>query len=128
VWKGAAIISVMSELNFFESTDIPQPRDKIKIESVEANPYPDGWRVKLVIRVTPFQERPNLEITIDNIDGRRVAELTVIETMHRHMEFTIHIRGVPTPVGSYIVKTELYYEDRAKAQSFHETPFSVEAA
>jgi hypothetical protein len=117
----------MSELNFFESTDIPQPRSKIKIESVEATPYPDGWRVKMVIRVTPFQERPSLEIAVETIEGRRVAELSVIETMHRHMEFTIHIRGVPSPAGHYLVKTELYYEDRAKVQDHHETAFSVEA-
>jgi hypothetical protein len=95
----------MSELNFFESTDIPQPRDKIKIESVDAQPYPDGWRVKLVIRVTPFQERPSLEIAIDTITG-----------------------GLSSPVGSYLVKTELYYEDRTKVQDQHETSFSVEAA
>ncbi len=117
----------MSEINFFESSDIPQPRDKIKIERVDVRPYPDGWRAKVVIDVTPFQERPSLEIVVDTILGQRVAELSVIETMHRHMEFTIHIRGLSSPVGEYRAGVDLYYEDNQHPQHHLDAPFSVEA-
>jgi len=116
----------MSNIDFFEQKDVPQPRDQIKIESLEAKPYPDGWRVRLKIDVTPFQDRPNLEISLKNTEGRQVSQLTVIETMHRHMEFTVHIRGVTTPVGSYTLGVGLYYDDLSKVQDHREFSFNVE--
>ena len=118
------------DINFFESADVPQPRDKIKIERFEAKPYPDGWRIRIIIEVTPFQERPSLEIRVqtDEQDGKRhVAELSVIETMTRHMEFTVHIRGVPSPVGQYIAEADLYYENLDAPQDRRAVPFTVEA-
>lgn len=113
-------------IDFFDSKDVPQPRANIKIERLEAKPYPDGWRVRLMIDVTPFQERPNLEVRVLTAQGREVAELSIIETMHRVMEFTVHIRGVSTPVGDYVVDAELFYEDRATPQDHQTLPFSIQ--
>lgn len=114
----------MSNINFFESNDVPQPRDKIKIERVESQPYPDGWRVKVTIEVTPFQERPSLEIRVRS--GQRiVSELSVIETMHRLMEFTVHVWGVSSPAGQYVTEVDLYYEDRTKIQDHREFTFAI---
>jgi hypothetical protein len=118
------------DINFFEPADVPQPRDKVKIERFEAKPYPDGWRIRLIVDVTPFQERPSLEIRVqtgDEDQKRRVAELSVIETMTRHMEFTVHIRGVPSPVGQYLAEAELYYENVDAPQDRRAVPFTVEA-
>ncbi len=117
------------EISFFESADVPQPRDKIKIEHFEAKPYPDGWRVRIILDVTPFQERPSLEIRLQTDDQRgkqHVAELSVIETMTRHMEFTVHIRGVPSPAGEYIAEADLYYESPDAPQDRRTVPFTVE--
>jgi hypothetical protein len=114
------------DINFFDSKDVPQPKDKIKIERLETTPYPDGWRLRIVIQVTPFQERPNLEIAVRSADGRPVAALSVIETMHRHMEFTVHIRGVPSPVGQYVTAVDLYYENAQEPQDHRELVFNVE--
>lgn len=116
----------MSNIDFFNPEDAPQPRDKVKIERLEAQPYPDGWRVKIVITLTPFQERPNLELNVRSQAGRVVSEMSVIETMIRHMEFTVHIRGVPSPAGDYVASAVLYYgEDPAQVQHRVEVPFSV---
>ncbi|MEP7286257.1 MAG: hypothetical protein ABI947_10870 [Chloroflexota bacterium] len=118
----------MSNIDFFNPGDIPQPRDNIKVERVDAQPYSDGWRVKVIVDVTPFQERPSLEIRVRSSEGRLVSEMTVIETMIRHMEFTVHIRGVQSPVGHYVIEVDLYYgEDPTQAQHKIEIPFSIEA-
>ncbi len=117
----------MSNIDFFHSEDIPQPAEKIKIEALTAVPYPDGWRVKVTLDVTPFQVRPSLEIRVRSQAGRVVSEMSVIETMIRHMEFTVHIRGVESPAGDYVAEAALYYgEDPTLAQHHLETPFSVE--
>lgn len=113
-------------IDFFEQKDVPQPRTNIKIERLEARPYPDGWRIKLMIDVTPFQERPSLELRVRTAAGREVAELSVIETMHRSMEFTVHVRGVPSPLGDYVLEADLYYEERTAPQDQQATPFSIE--
>jgi hypothetical protein len=117
----------MSNIDFFNPADVPQPRDKIKVEKVDAQPYPDGWRVRIIIDVTPFQERPNLEIKVRTLEGRPVSELSVIETMIRHLEFTVHIRGVSSPAGTYIADAGLYYgEDPTQIQHHMETQFTIE--
>ncbi len=118
-------------IDFFESADVPQPRDKVRIERFEAQPYPDGWRIRIILDVTPFQERPSLEIRVQteaNDGQRRVAELSVIETMTRHMEFTVHIRGVPSPVGQYTAEADLYYENVSAPQDRRAVPFAIQAA
>ncbi|MCC7208137.1 MAG: hypothetical protein IT323_12585, partial [Anaerolineae bacterium] len=63
------------DLNFFDPGDAPQPRDKVKIEDVRVEPYPDRWRVRLSIDVTPFQERPSLEIRLRGPQSRPMGEL-----------------------------------------------------
>jgi hypothetical protein len=116
-------------INFFESSDVPQPKEKIRIERLESQPYPDGWRVKVTVEVTPFQERPNLEIRVlRSGSDNPVATLSIIETMHRHMEFTVHIRGVPSPVGDYTTTVDLFYENPAAPRDHREVSFSVEHA
>jgi hypothetical protein len=111
-------------IDFFNPGDVPKPRAEIKIERFDVQPYPDGWRVKINVDVTPFQERPNLEIRL-SLGGRLVAELSVVETMHRHMEFTMHIRGVPVPAGQYVAEVALYYDDRAQPQDTRRFAFSI---
>lgn len=104
-------------ISFFEPGDIPKPPDEVKIELLELEPYPDKWRVKLRVNVTPFQIRPNLEIVLRRVDEgseRPVANLSIIETMHPRMEFTMHIRGVADPVGEYRLTANLYYRDEMK--------------
>ncbi len=100
-------------INFFQPGDVPQPPDKVKIELLEVEPYPDKWRVKLRVHVTPFLQRPNLEIVMWR-EERPVATLSIIETMHPRMEFTMHIRGVSDPTGDYRVSASLYYRDEMK--------------
>jgi hypothetical protein len=99
-------------INFFEPGDAPQPPEKVKIEKLEALPYPDGWRLRVKVNVTPFQQRPNLEIALWREEGgesRPIANLSIIETMHPRMEFVMHIRNVSSPDGQYKLTASLYY-------------------
>ncbi|MCS6870453.1 MAG: hypothetical protein NZ571_03250 [Anaerolineae bacterium] len=113
-------------IQFVEPNQVPQPRDKVRIERFEVKPYPDGWRIKLNVDVTPFQERPSLELRVLRLPEERViAELTIIETMHRQMEFTVHVRGVSSPNGDYIAQADLYYDERTAPQDQREVSFSI---
>ena len=113
------------EINFFEPDGVPQPRNKIRIERLTVTPYPDGWRVRINLDVTPFQERPNLDVQITTTDGRSVAQLTIIETMHHSMEFTVHLRGMMTPVGDYHCHADLFYESADQLVAQADTDFTI---
>ena len=102
----------MMDLPFFEGGQVPKPRDEVRIEDVETVVYPDRFRLYIHIVVTPFLERPNLLITARDTDNRIVAELSIIETMHFDMEFTMHLRRVDDPAGEYALTIDLYYETR----------------
>lgn len=117
------------DIELFEPDQVPQPSANVRIERLTATVYPDGWRVRLGVDVTPFLERPSLEISVTATDGRPVLpiSLSVIETMHCNMEFTVHIRGVIRPTGQYLVRAELFYEgsDQPQPQAEAETAFSI---
>ena len=114
------------EINLFNDANlVPQPKHKVKIEEIRATPYQDRFRVKVNLKLTPFQERPNLLITARRLDGLPVSDLDVIATMHFDNEFTMHIRGVDDPTGDYQLHAELYYETRDPPQDSAEFSFRI---
>lgn len=99
-------------ISFFEPGAIPKPPDEVKIEHLAAEVYPDRQRVKITIHVTPFQQRPSLEVHLRRKDmpaHAPVATLSIVETMHHKMDFTLHIRGVADTTGDYLLQAMLYF-------------------
>ena len=116
------------EINLFnDANSVPQPKHKVRIEAFDAAPYRDRFRVKVNLKLTPFQERPNLLIVARRADGLAVSDLDVIATMHFDNEFTLHIRGVDDPAGDYSLTAELYYETRDPPQDKAAINFSIPA-
>jgi hypothetical protein len=111
------------DLHLYEQA--PQPKSGVKIEELETVVYPDRFRVFVHIRVTAFQERPNLLLTARTAAGKVAAELSIIETMHNDMEFTMHLRGLDDPAGTYTLSAELFYETRNPPQDQRSVEFVV---
>ena len=83
--------------------------EETNILSLKAEPYPDGYRLRVNIEVTPFQKRPHIEVTLRGADGEEVASTTIVEPMSWKLEFTMHIRGeLQNP---YTLEARLYYPD-----------------
>jgi hypothetical protein len=115
------------DIQFFNNgAEAPQPPENVKIEAVNVAPYPDGLRVHAEVKVTPFRERPNLMLVIHDDDDNIVSELSIIETMHANMEFTMHLRGVDNPEGAYSLTVELFYKTRTPPQDRHIEGFAVQ--
>jgi len=114
------------EINLFNDPNlVPQPKDRVYIEEFIATPYPDRFRVKVGLKITPFQERPNLVIVAHRNDGKQVSDLDIIATMHYDNEYTLHIRGIDDPQGDYTLTAELYYDSRNPPQDKKQTSFSI---
>lgn len=117
----------MTNLFFFDDSEA-KPPSEVTITELNATPYDDGARVRVEVKLTPFQQRPNLEIYARKDDGPIVAEMSVIETMTPLLEFTLHIRGVETLNGTYTLTAELFYEDRQQPQDTREVQFEITEA
>lgn len=101
----------MSNLPLYDSMDDvpePQPRAGVRLTQVSLAPYADGRRVKLTLALTPFLEKPNVEVRVTNAAGQEVATLSLIETMETNFEFTLHLRG-PEPHGAHTAHLDVYY-------------------
>ena len=101
------------------------PRDEVRLVRVAAAPYPDRRRVKVEVEVTPFRERPNLEIAIQDHRGRVAASSSVISLMQFKAEFNLHLRGTEDPAGEYLVRVLLYYEDVQTPQDTREAAVQI---
>jgi hypothetical protein len=118
----------MMDLPLYPDGYTPLPPDQVQIETIELVVYPDRRRVFLHLVVSPFQERPNLLIAARDTSGRIAAELSVIETMHHDMEFTLHLRTSGDTAGDYTLSAELYYESRNPPQARAQASFTVPEA
>lgn len=98
--------------------------EETRITSLSAEPYPDGRRLRVNIEMTPFQQRPHLEITLNNGDGDEVASASVVEPITWKIEFTMHIRG--ELLNPYALEAKLFYPDGPSREpqtfSFDVTP------
>src|SRR5260221_7713690 len=93
-----------------ESEEVPAPRARqdVRFTTVAVKPYPDGRRVKLSFALTPFEERPSVDMDVTNIEGREVASLSLIEAMDTSFDFTVHLRG-PEPRREHVLHLSLFY-------------------
>ena len=88
----------------------------MRFTAITAQPYTDGRRVRLSFKLTPFLERPCVDIAVTNVAGDEVASMSLIEAMDTDFEFTLHLRG-PEPQGEHTAHLSLFYtEDDAASE------------
>ncbi len=92
--------------------------EETEILSLSAQPYPDGYRLRVNMEVTPFQKRPHIEAILTDADENEIASTSLIEPMSWKLEFTMHIRGELN--NPYTLEATLYYPDgpRQEPQTF----------
>jgi hypothetical protein len=98
------------DIFFQDSTEIPLPRAEVRIRQLRADPWPDGKRVHIYMELDPFQQRPNADISIENSAGDAVSQVSIIESMTRKIELTMHLHG-PVLDGKFTVIANLYYTE-----------------
>ena len=85
-----------------------------RITSLTAVPYPDGYRLHVNIEMTPFQQRPHLEVVLNDADNEEVASSSIVEPLGWKIEFTMHIRGELN--NPYTLEAKLFYPDGPAAE------------
>ena len=83
-------------------------RDEVRIKQIGLFIHDDLRRVSFGLELTPFLERPCIQVSINNGKGVPAGALSVIETMTPNFSLIVHLRDgeVNDP---YELTAEIYY-------------------
>jgi hypothetical protein len=98
------------DIFFQDPNEIPLPPEEVRIRDLQIEVHPDGKRVRTYLELDPFQKRPCAELVITNSQGEPIATTSVIESMTRKIEITMHLRA-PDPHVSYTLSAMIYYQE-----------------
>jgi hypothetical protein len=101
----------MQRFNPFQPDEDALPPEEVRFLDVHVEPWPDGRRVRVHVRLTPFQQPPNLEMVILDPQGREVSHISIIENIDFQFVLTMHLRD-PEPQPEYRLEVELSYPDK----------------
>lgn len=126
----------MTQIQFFDDPEqmrsalSPQSREDVRINQIGLHLYADGRRVAVGFDLTPFLERPSLEVVVTNAVGEVAGRLSIIEALQPNFHLTLHLRD-QQPASPYTVQVMAYYgQPGAPRQVVDEytTQFSVPSA
>lgn len=100
---------------FFAEDDLQRlAPEETRVQSLDVQPYPDGQRLRVNIQMTPFQQRPHLEIRIVDGNGDEVATASIVEPMSWKLELTMHLRGASA--NPFTIAARLFYPQGPEAE------------
>lgn len=82
----------------------------VRFLDLHVEPWEDNRRIRVHIRLTPFQKPPNLETRLVDALDRVIASAAVIENIDFDLVFTLHIRPPDAP-GPFQLTSQVEYED-----------------
>lgn len=103
------------EIFFQDPGEIPLPPDEVRIRELKTEPWPDGRRVGVYLEVDPFQVRPYFDLVVTDARGQERGTVSIIESMTRKMELTMHIQGSETD-GEYTLSAALFFVERSQEE------------
>ncbi|MBK8988928.1 MAG: hypothetical protein IPM39_23130 [Chloroflexi bacterium] len=97
------------QINFFDDpAQTPKSREDVRLNELGLYVYPDGRRVAVGFHLTPFLEKPCIEVRVVNERGETAGWLNVIETADANFSLTMHLRD-KKPTTYYEVTATVYY-------------------
>jgi len=97
------------QIQFFDNPlETPKSREDVRLNDLGLYVYPDGRRVAVGFNLTPFLEKPCIEVRVVNERGEAAGWLNVIETIETNFSLTMHLRD-KEPTQRYEVTAVVYY-------------------
>jgi hypothetical protein len=90
---------------------IRYPPAETHLIDLRANPEPDGKRLRVTLDLTPFQQRPIIELALTDSDETEVASASIIEPVGWKLELNLHIRKTGPTNGKYTLSAILSYPE-----------------
>jgi hypothetical protein len=106
---GVAGYNHLMKLQFFDDPlRAPLSKEDVRFNRLGLYMYEDSRRVAVGFDITPFQQRPNIEVSLRSADGKPAASLNVIEALQTNFNLTLHIPEGETN-SLYELEAILYY-------------------
>jgi len=80
-----------------------------RLLDLRAEPYPDGKHLRITLELTPFQQKPYLELTLTDSAGEVVAATTIVEPVAWRLDLTLHIRKLVATTGAVYKLTVILF-------------------
>jgi hypothetical protein len=93
---------------FFNPEDQPRSREDVRIKQIGLFVHEGGRRVTFGLELTPFLERPCIDVEIINGQGQQAGMLSVIEQVDRNFSLVLHLRDDESH-DPYRLLTVIYY-------------------
>ncbi len=97
-------------VNFFDNPlEGPRAREDVRFNQLAVYVHPDGSRrIAVGFDITPFRERPCIEVRVVNDNDVHAGSINVMQTMNANFHLTVHLRD-REPTDIYTVVAHLYY-------------------
>lgn len=103
------------DIKFFDDPlEQPGGREEVRIKQIGLHVYQDLRRMMFGVELTPFRERPSLEVNLHNGQGAPAGTLHVIETLTPNFSLTIHLRDAET-TNPYTLDATIFYSEPEQA-------------
>ena len=86
----------------------PRSREEVRFNRLGIFMHDDGRRFVVGFDLTPFMERPSLQVYVTDDSGRAVTSLTIIEAIQTNFNLTMHLPEDGNK-GLFDVSALLYY-------------------
>ncbi len=80
-----------------------------RLLNISAELYPEGKLLQITLDMTPFQQRPYLDLVLFDSADNVVASTSVIEPAASNLELTLHLQG-----GAHIIANDFGNITRGK--------------
>jgi hypothetical protein len=97
------------DIFFQDPNEVRLPPEEVRLRGMQVTPLPDGRRVKILLELTPFMKRPNVDVCISSASEEEVAHTSILESMSHKLEFTMHLRETE-PGSQYTLESIIYYQ------------------
>lgn len=98
------------ELPIVDSEEVPVPPENVRIQSLVGSPYSDGRRIRVELRLSPFQVSPVIDIMAIDDSGKELASTSIIGSDNSDMVLTMHLRTDDIPP-QIVLQAAVHYPD-----------------
>lgn len=106
----------MQPINFFDDPEKRgNAREDVRLKQLGIFVHEDRRRVAIGFNLTPFAERPSIEVNATSSDGKHAGSLTIIEALAPNFNLTMHLRE-GSPDDKYEIEAVVYYKDEDGAR------------
>lgn len=96
-------------IRFFDDPlESPNSREDVRIKQLGLFVFEDKRRVAVGFDITPFLERPSIDVDAVNANGQFAGTMTIVNANAPNFTLTLHLRD-KEPTDSYTIRVTLYY-------------------